>query len=103
MLIFYKVVLIHPRSLKGLFNNGVDSSMMVDKNRLRRSCDLHSFLLATPALSQAHVVPLKSCLEVKRAKIQAITAIPPTQTHKNTKSPYIGQSWTNLYLGVCSD
>ena len=82
MLIFYEVVLIHPRSLKGLFNNGVDLSMMVDKNRLRRSCDLHSLLLAASALSQAHVVPLKSCLEVKRAKNPPIIAISPTQTQK---------------------
>ena len=71
----------HPRSLKGLFNNGVDSSMMVDKNRLRRTCDLHSLLIAASALSQAHVVPLKSCLEIKRAKNLA----PPPPTHKLKK------------------
>ena len=82
MLIFYKVVLIHPRSFKRLFNDCVDSSVMVDRNRLRRSCDLHSLLLAASALSQAHVVPLKSCLEIITAKNPPIIAISPTQTQK---------------------
>ena len=79
--------MIHPRTLYGFFNDCVDSSMMVDKNRLRRSCDLHSLLLAASALSQAHVVPLKSCLEDKRAKNPAIIAISPhthTQKHQIT-------------------
>ena len=78
---YSRVAFTHPRSLKGLFNNGVDSSMMVDKNRLRRTCDLHSLLIAASALSQAHVVPLKSCLEIKRAKNLA----PPPPTHKLKK------------------